>query len=244
MTRHGTALLGLADNTCVVASVSASDWEEYLGGSLQQPTEHVVGTRITCWLDNLPRSLGRGDPHVFSPLSQFDISPTASVGVVGIGGLGHLAVKFARAWGCQVTAFTSTDTKHQEALEFGAHEVLNSRDPQAIASAADRFDLLITTVNIPLDWDAYLGTLKRRGRLHVLGAVLEPLSFPMQSLMMTRRSVSSSPAGGPSDITKMLAFAGHHGIQPVTEVFPFDKVNAAIDHVRGGNARYRVVLEG
>jgi len=98
-------------------------------------------------------------------------------------------------------------------------------------------------VNVPLDWDGYLGTLKRRGRLHVVGAVLEPLSFPMQSLMMTQRSVSSPPAGTPSDITKMLAFAGHHGIQPVTERFPLDQVNDAVDHVRSGNARYQVVLE-
>lgn len=184
-----------------------------------------------------------GGITVFSPLSQFDISPIDSVGVVGIGGLGHLAVKFARAWGCHVTAFTSTEAKHAEALELGAHEVLDSRDPGAIASAADRFDLLITTVNVPLDWDAYLGTLKRRGRLHVLGAVMEPLSFPVQSLMLTQRSVSSSPAGRPSDVTKMLTFAGRHGIQPVTERFSFEEINDAVDHVRAGNARYRVVLE-
>lgn len=183
-----------------------------------------------------------GGITVFSPLSQFDVSPTDSIGVVGIGGLGHLAVKFARAWGCHVTAFTSTDAKHAEALELGAHEVLNSRDPDAIASATGRFDLLITTVNVPLDWNSYLETLKPRGRLHVLGAVLEPLSFPVQSLMMTQRSVSSSPAGKPSDITKMLELAGRHSIQPVVEQFSFEDINDAVDHVRGGNARYRVVL--
>jgi uncharacterized zinc-type alcohol dehydrogenase-like protein len=180
---------------------------------------------------------------VFTPFSQYNISPTASVGVVGIGGLGHLAVKFARAWGCDVTAFTSTESKQEEAIELGAHRSLDSRDPDAIASAADQFDLLISTVNVPLDWDAYLGTLNRRGRLHVLGAVPEPLSFPVQSLMMTQRSVSSSPAGRPSDIAAMLDFAGRHAISPVIESFPFDQVNDAVRHLKDGKARYRVVLE-
>jgi alcohol/geraniol dehydrogenase (NADP+) len=184
-----------------------------------------------------------GGITVFSPLSQLNISPTARVGVVGIGGLGHLAVKFARAWGCEVTAFTSTEAKVREARELGAHHVLNSRDPEAIASAADSFDLLISTVNVELDWGALLGTLRRRGRLHVLGAVPEPLTIPLQSLMATQRSVSSSPAGRPSDIANMLDFAGRHGIRPVTETFSFDRINEAIDHVRDGKARYRVVLE-
>ncbi len=184
-----------------------------------------------------------GGITVFSPLSEYGISPTDSVGVVGIGGLGHLAVQFARAWGCTVTAFTSTAEKHAEVMELGAHDVLDSRDPEAIASAADRFDLLLTTVDVPLDWTAYLGTLKRRGRLHVLGAVREPLSFPVQSLLMTHRSVSSSPAGRPSDIAKMLEFAGRHDIRPVIERFSFDNVNDAVDRVRSGTPRYRVVLE-
>ncbi|MEZ4702957.1 MAG: NAD(P)-dependent alcohol dehydrogenase [Rhodothermales bacterium] len=184
-----------------------------------------------------------GGITVFSPFLQFGISPTANVGVIGIGGLGHLALKFAQAWGCHITAFTSTEAKQQQALEMGAHEVLNSRDTEALARATDRFDLLLSTVNAPLDWNAFIGTLKRRGRLHVLGAVMEPLSIPTSSLMMAQRSVSSSPAGSPSDITKMLDFVGRHGIAPMTEHFSFDQINDAIEHLRGGKARYRVVLE-
>lgn len=193
-----------------------------------------------------PRSAGPlmcGGITVFSPFSQYSISPTASVGVIGIGGLGHLAVKFARAWGCHVTAFTSTRAKHDEARELGAHDVVDSRDATALAQATQRFDLLLSTVNVPLDWNAYLGTLKPRGRLHVLGAVPEPLVFPVSSLMMQHRSVSSSPSGSPSDIMRMLDFVGRHGITPHTEHFPFDRVNDAIAHLRSGNARYRVVLE-
>lgn len=184
-----------------------------------------------------------GGITVFSPLSQFSISPTASVGVIGIGGLGHLAVKFARAWGCHVTAFTSTEGKREEALAMGAHDVLHSRDEQALVNAANRFDLLLSTVNASLDWNAFIGTLKPRGRLHVLGAVPEPLAFPVSSLMLEHRSVSSSPSGSPSDIMKMLEFVGRHTITPQTEHFTFDRVNDAIEHLRSGKARYRVVLE-
>jgi uncharacterized zinc-type alcohol dehydrogenase-like protein len=180
---------------------------------------------------------------VFTPLSQFNIAPTASVGVIGIGGLGHLAIKFAKAWGCEVTAFTSTESKQEEALELGAHHAIDSRDSQAIAEASDSFDLLISTVNVALDWNGYLATLKRRGRMHVLGAVPEPLSIRVQSMMMTQRSVSSSPAGRPSDIAAMLDFAGRHNIEPVTETFPMDQVNEAVAHLKSGQARYRVVLE-
>ena len=184
-----------------------------------------------------------GGVTVFSPFVQHGISPTAKVGVIGIGGLGHLALKFARAWGCHVTAFTSTEAKQQQALEIGAHEVFNSRDIDTLAKVIDQFDLLLSTVNVPLDWNTFIGTLKRRGRLHVLGAVTEPLSIPATSLMMAQRSVSSSPAGSPSDIAKMLDFVGRHNIAPVTEHFSFSQVNDAIEHLRSGNARYRVVLE-
>lgn len=184
-----------------------------------------------------------GGITVFSPFVQYGISPTARVGVIGIGGLGHMAVKFARAWGCHVTAFTSTEAKQQEALELGAHVALSSRDKEAIERAAKSFDLLLSTVNVPLDWGAYIGSLAQRGRLHVLGAVLEPIPVAATSLMMSQRSVSSSPAGSPSDIAKMLDFAGRHGIHPTTEHFAFDRINEAIDHLRSNKARYRVVLD-
>jgi uncharacterized zinc-type alcohol dehydrogenase-like protein len=184
-----------------------------------------------------------GGITVFSPFMQYAISPTARVGVIGVGGLGHLAVKFARAWGCHVTAFTSTEAKHAEALALGAHEVFSSRDARALANAAPRFDLLLSTVNASLDWNAFIGALKPRGRLHVLGAVPEPIAFPVTSLMMAHRSVSSSPSGSPSDIMTMLDFVGRHSVVPQTEHFTFDRVNEAIEHLRSGKARYRVVLE-
>lgn len=193
-----------------------------------------------------PRDAGPlfcGGITVFNPLVQYAVSPTAHVGVIGIGGLGHLALQFSRAWGCHVTAFTSNAAKRPEALEFGAHETLDSRDPDALAGAAHRFDLLIATVNVKLDWNAYVGTLKPGGRLHFVGAVLDPLDIELFPMILGQLSVSASPVGSPATIAAMLEFAARHGVKPQTEHFPMSKVNDAIDHLRSGKARYRIVLD-
>jgi len=130
-----------------------------------------------------------GGITVFNPLVQFDIKPTAKVAVVGIGGLGHMALKFMRAWGCEVTAFTSTDAKRDEALVMGAHHTINSRDSEAIGAAAGRLGLVMSTVNVKWDWNAYLGTLRPRGRMHFVGATLEPLDIGVFPLIGGQRSV-------------------------------------------------------
>ncbi|MBY0475336.1 MAG: NAD(P)-dependent alcohol dehydrogenase [Nitrosomonas sp.] len=184
-----------------------------------------------------------GGITVFNPLVQFGISPTDSVGVIGIGGLGHLAIKFARAWGCHVTAFTSEGAKEQEALDFGAHDTINSRKPGAIKGTTNRFDLLLSTVNVRLDWNSYISLLKPRGRLHMLGAVTDPLDLNLIPMMFGQLSVSSSPVGSPATIRKMLEFAARHNVAPVTEHYPMNKVNDAIEHLRSGKARYRIVLD-
>jgi uncharacterized zinc-type alcohol dehydrogenase-like protein len=180
---------------------------------------------------------------VFNPLAQFAIAPTASVGVIGIGGLGHMALQFARAWGCRVTAFTSSGSKQEEALKLGAHDTINSRDPETIASAAGRFDLLMSTVNVKLDWNAYLATLKPRGRMHFLGVQTEPLDLALVPMLFAQLSVSASPVGSPATIARMLEFCADHEIKPVTEHFPLSKANDALEHLRAGKARYRVVLD-
>lgn len=183
-----------------------------------------------------------GGITVFNPLVQFDISPTARVGVIGIGGLGHMALQFLNAWGCEVTAFTSSESKRLEAIELGAHHTLDSRDPAVLAAAANRFDLILSTVNVKLDWNGYLGTLKPKGRLHIVGATLEPLDIGAFSLIMAQRSVSGSPVGSPVTLAKMLDFAERHHIAPITERFAFTEINQAVAHLRSGKARYRVVL--
>lgn len=183
-----------------------------------------------------------GGITVFNPLVQFDVKPTDKVAVIGIGGLGHIALQFLNAWGCEVTAFSSSESKTAEALEMGAHTVINSRDPEAVKAAAGRFDFILTTVNVKLDWNLYLSTLRPKGRLHFVGATLEPLDIGVFGLIMGQRSVSGSPVGSPATIAKMLRFAAQHGIEPMVETFPMSQVNEALAHLESGKARYRIVL--
>ncbi len=184
-----------------------------------------------------------GGITVFNPIVQFDVQPTDRVGVVGIGGLGHLGLQFLGKWGCHVTAFTSTEAKGEEARKFGAHAVVNSRDDAALEKAAGSLDFLLVTVNVPLKWDLYLNALGPRGRFHVVGAVPEPIPAPAFSLIMAQRSISGSPMGSPATTRKMLEFCCRHGIQPQIETYPMSQVNEALAHLRAGKARYRIVLE-
>jgi alcohol/geraniol dehydrogenase (NADP+) len=183
-----------------------------------------------------------GGITVFAPLVMH-ARPTDRVGVIGIGGLGHMAVKFAAAYGCDVTAFTSSESKFDEAKGFGANHVVSSRDSAAIKQLGGSFNLLISTVNVKLDWDAMIGTLAPNGRLHVVGAVLEPIPVAAFSLIMGQRSVSGSPSGSPVAIETMLDFASRHEIAPQTEHFPMSKINEAFARLASGKARYRIVLD-
>jgi alcohol/geraniol dehydrogenase (NADP+) len=183
-----------------------------------------------------------GGVTVFSPLAMY-AKPTSRVGIIGIGGLGHMAVKFAHAYGCDVTAFTSSESKFDEAKTFGANHVVSSKDPSAIKKLAGTFDLLISTVNAALDWDAMISTLAPNGRLHIVGAVLDPIPVAAFSLIMQQRSVSGSPSGSPATIESMLHFASRHNIAPQTEHFPMTKLNEAFSRLESGKARYRIVLD-
>ncbi|MFK7909337.1 MAG: NAD(P)-dependent alcohol dehydrogenase [Akkermansiaceae bacterium] len=183
-----------------------------------------------------------GGITVFNPLVQFDIKSTDKVAVIGIGGLGHIALKFFNAWGCEVTAFTSSESKREEALELGAHQTLNSRDESELEAAVHSFDFIISTVNVKLDWNLYINTLKPKGRLHLVGATLEPLDIGAMGLIMAQRSVSGTSVGSPATIEKMLHFANHHQIQPEVEMFPMSKINEGFDRLKSGQTRYRVVL--
>ena len=183
-----------------------------------------------------------GGITVFAPLAMH-ARPTDRVGIIGIGGLGHMAVKFAAAYGCDVTAFTSSESKFAEAKGFGANHVVSSKDSAAIKKLGGSFDLLISTVNVKLDWDAMIGTLAPNGRLHVVGAVLEPIPIAAFSLILQQRSVSGSPTGSPVAIETMLDFASRHNIAPQTEHFPMSKINEAFARLESGKARYRIVLD-
>ena len=183
-----------------------------------------------------------GGITVFTPIVEFNINKDHKVGIIGIGGLGHLALKFYKALGCHVTAFTNSKDKNNLLKSLGADEIVSSTDQSTIKSLGSQFDLIISTVNVKLDWNLYLSTIKPRGRLHFVGAVLAPIETSVFSLMSGRKSISGSPVGSPINIKKMLDFCSKHKISPMVEHFKFDQINDAIKKLRDNKVRFRAVL--
>jgi uncharacterized zinc-type alcohol dehydrogenase-like protein len=183
-----------------------------------------------------------GGITVFNPIIQNNIRPTDHVGVVGIGGLGHMALRFLKAWGCEVTAFSTSPDKEAEARELGAHHFVNSRDSDALANLANSFDMILVAVNVELDWDGYISTLRPQGKLHIVGAA-PSVSAAVFPLILGQKSIGGSPLGSPAMTATMLEFSARHGIEPVTETFPMSEVNDALEKLRSGKPRYRLVLE-
>jgi uncharacterized zinc-type alcohol dehydrogenase-like protein len=183
-----------------------------------------------------------GGITVFAPLLIHNLPSTARVGIIGIGGLGHMALQFASKWGCEVHAFTTSDSKEAEARQLGAHYVHNTKQDGALKKVARSLDLIISTINAPQDVSALLETLAPKGCLHDVGAVLKPLEVPAFSLIGGQKSVAGSPTGSPTAIDAMLAFSARHSVAPVVEYFPMSKVNDALERLRSGKARYRIVL--
>ena len=183
-----------------------------------------------------------GGITVFTPIVEFGINEKHKVGVIGIGGLGHLAIQFYKALGCHVTAFTNSQNKNDFIKKMGADDVVSSTDQVTLKNLGAKFDLLISTVNVSLDWNLYLNIIKPRGRLHFVGAVLEPIKSSVFSLMAGRRSISGSPVGSPKNIKKMLNFCVEHNIKPIVEHFKFSDINKAIEKVRSNEVRFRAVL--
>jgi alcohol/geraniol dehydrogenase (NADP+) len=179
---------------------------------------------------------------VYSPLRHYGVRSSDRVGVIGIGGLGHLALQFANAMGCEVTAFSSSPGKAEEAIILGAHHFVNSSDAAALEKAAGSVDFLLSTVNADLDWSAYMNVVRPNGMLCVVGVTPSPIAVHPMTLIMSRKSIGGSPIGSRATIREMLDFAARHGIQAQAETMPMDQVNEAIDRVRQNKARYRMVL--
>ncbi len=210
--------------------------------------------RVRCgseWAVRLPEGVDAakagplfcGGVTVFNPIVELDVRATDRVGVIGIGGLGHLALQFLNKWGCEVTAFTSTQAKAEEARSLGAHHVIATGDEGALNAAAGSFDLILSTVNADINWGAYINALGPRGRLHLVGATPNPIPVGAFPLIMAQRSISGTPMGSPATTAAMLDFCARHAITPMTEHFPMARINEAFDHLRAGKPRYRVVLE-
>jgi uncharacterized zinc-type alcohol dehydrogenase-like protein len=183
-----------------------------------------------------------GGITVYSPLRHYGVSPWMKVGVIGIGGLGHLAIQYARAFGCEVTAFSSTPEKEEEARLFGAHHFISSRDTSRMENMSASLDFIISTVHVELEWLAFINILKPNGNLCMVGVPPTPMSIPVFALIGGRKSISGSPIGNRATITEMLEFSARHGIRAKTEALPLSDVNIAIQKVRDNLARYRMVL--
>jgi uncharacterized zinc-type alcohol dehydrogenase-like protein len=198
--------------------------------------------RVRChwgWATPIPKSLPSekcgpllcGGITVFNPIVQHGLSPTARVGVIGIGGLGHIAVKFLRAWGCEVTAFSRGREKQEAARELGAHHYVATGEEGALETVVGKFDLILNTTNVELPWDAYVAALAPKGVLHTVGAApkVEAAVFPM---IVGQKSLSSSPLGSIATTRKMIDFCARHQITPDVETFPMSEINDAFERVK------------
>jgi uncharacterized zinc-type alcohol dehydrogenase-like protein len=184
-----------------------------------------------------------GGVTVFSPLRRFRADATRTIGVVGVGGLGHLAIRFAAAFGCEVIAFTSSPDKGPEILAMGAHEVVSSTDPRALKRLEGRIDLLVSTVPARLDWILYLQALRENGVLCLVGASPGLIQVPAAQLLTGQKSICGSDIGDRATIAEMLRFAARHRIAPTVETRPMPEVNLGIERLRANQARYRVVMK-
>ncbi len=183
-----------------------------------------------------------GGITVYNPMRINGVNPSSRVGVVGIGGLGHLAIQFARVFGAHVTAFSTTLAKEDEARSLGAHQFVNSLESKAMKEVAGSLDLLLTTVNADQDWGAYLQALRPNGALWFVGVPPSPVSVHAFPLISGLRTIGGSPVGSPFRLREMLDVAARHGVKAITERFPMEKANEAIEKVKKGKVRYRAVL--
>lgn len=184
-----------------------------------------------------------GGITVYTPLVDYGVKSGDRVAVVGIGGLGHLALQYAGAWGCHVTALSTSPSKEEEARGFGAHEFINTKEDGWAKRNAGSFDHVISTISADLDWPQYFQLVRPKGSLILVGASQNPVGLPGMALVSGARRIGGSMIGGRRLINDMLRFSARHNIAAKTEVLPLSEVNAALDKVRNNSARYRMVLK-
>ena len=184
-----------------------------------------------------------GGITTYSPLRHWNTKPGDKVGVVGLGGLGHMAVKLAAAMGAEVTMLSTSASKEADARKLGAHGFGLTSDPETFKRLAGRFDLIIDTISAPHDYNAYLGLLRVDGAMVLLGVPPEPTPVAAFPLIMGRRSLAGSLIGGIRETQEMLDFCAEHGIVSEIEVIPVQQVNGAYERMLKADVRYRFVLD-
>ena len=179
----------------------------------------------------------------YAPLRHWGAGPGKKVAVVGLGGLGHMAVKLAHAMGADVTVLSQSLSKKEDGLRLGADHYHATSDPETFTQLAGRFDLIVNTVSAPIDVDAYLSLLAVGGALVNVGAPAEPMSLNVMSLIGGRRTYAGSMIGGIAETQEMLDFCAEHGIGAEVEVIAADQVNEAYERVLASDVRYRFVID-
>jgi len=179
----------------------------------------------------------------YSPLRHWGVAEGKKVGVVGIGGLGHMGVKFARAFGAHVVVFTTSPSKIEDALRLGAHEVVNSRNADEMAAHVGSFDFILDTVSADHDINAYINLLGMDGNLTLVGAPEKPLPVSAFGLLFGRKSLSGSLIGGIAETQEMLDFCGEHGITADVEVIRIQQVNEAYERMLRSDVKYRFSID-
>jgi uncharacterized zinc-type alcohol dehydrogenase-like protein len=179
----------------------------------------------------------------YSPMRHWGVTKGKKVGVVGIGGLGHMAVKIAHALGAHVVAFTTSPNKKEDALRLGADEVVVSRNANEMQKHAGSFDFILDAVAADHDINAYLNLLRRDGNITLVGAPEKPLAVSAFNLIFGRRSLSGSPIGGMAETQEMLDFCGEHDITADVEIIPIQKVNEAYERLLRSDVKYRFSID-
>jgi uncharacterized zinc-type alcohol dehydrogenase-like protein len=179
----------------------------------------------------------------YSPMRHWNVGKGKKVGVAGLGGLGHMGVKFARAFGAHVVVFTTSPDKTEDALRLGAHEVVISRNADEMKKHASSFDFILDTISAEHDINAYLNLLSRDGNLTLVGAPAKPLPVSAFALIVARRSFSGSNIGGIPETQEMLDFCGQHNITADVEVIPIQKVNEAYERLARSDVKYRFSID-
>ncbi|HMP01198.1 MAG TPA: NAD(P)-dependent alcohol dehydrogenase [Gemmatales bacterium] len=179
----------------------------------------------------------------YSPLRHWRVGPGQKVGIVGLGGLGHMGVKFARAFGAHVVLFTTSPAKIEDGRRLGAHEVVVSRDAAAMQKQAGSFDFILDCVSAEHDLNAYLRLLRLDGTLCLVGAPQKPLPVAAFNLIIPRRSFAGSGIGGIAETQDMLDFCAQHGISSDVEVIPIQKINEAYERLLRSDVRYRFTID-
>jgi uncharacterized zinc-type alcohol dehydrogenase-like protein len=179
----------------------------------------------------------------YSPMRRWGVTAGKKVGVVGLGGLGHMGVKFARALGAHVVVFTTSPGKKEDALRLGAHEIVVSRNADEMKPHAGSFDFILDTVSAEHDINAYLNLLRRDGNITLVGAPVKPLPVAPFALLFGRRNLSGSIIGGIAETQEMLDFCGAHNITADVEVIPIQKVNEAYERLLKSDVKYRFSID-